>query len=185
MESRTKVLGHPLHQMLIPLPFGLLTMAVVFDLVGAFGGIREAHIASYWMIAAGVVTGVVAAVPGAIDLLAIPRHTRAWGVGLVHGAGNVIVLTLFAISWLMRREVPTAPDSIAVILAVIGLLIVGVTGWLGGELVDRLGVGVDTGAHLDSPSSLSKRPAHEHYRAEGARRVEPPSPPSSPRTIKP
>ncbi len=36
-----------------------------------------------------------------------------------------------------------------------------VTGWLGGELVDRLGVGVDDGAHLNSPSSLTGRPAHE------------------------
>ena len=35
------------------------------------------------------------------------------------------------------------------------------TGWLGGELVDRLGVGVDLGACLDAPSSLSGRPASE------------------------
>jgi hypothetical protein len=42
-----------------------------------------------------------------------------------------------------------------------------VTGWLGGELVDRLGVGVDDGAHLDAPSSLSKRPAAERWAPGG------------------
>jgi hypothetical protein len=41
------------------------------------------------------------------------------------------------------------------------LLLGAVAGWLGGELVDRLGVGVDDGAHLDAPSSLSGRPARE------------------------
>jgi hypothetical protein len=34
-----------------------------------------------------------------------------------------------------------------------------VTAWLGGELVERLGVAVDDGAHLDAPSSLSGQPA--------------------------
>jgi len=33
------------------------------------------------------------------------------------------------------------------------------TGWLGGELVDRLAVGVDPGAHVDAPSSLRSRRA--------------------------
>jgi uncharacterized membrane protein len=47
----------------------------------------------------------------------------------------------------------------ALVLALVGAGLALVTGWLGGELVDRLGVGVDDGAHLDAPSSLSGRPA--------------------------
>jgi len=50
-----------------------------------------------------------------------------------------------------------------VILSLLGVLLALVTGWLGGELVERLGVGVDSGAHVDSPSSLSQRPATERW----------------------
>jgi hypothetical protein len=46
-------------------------------------------------------------------------------------------------------------------LEVIGVLLALVTSWLGGELVERLRVGVDDGAHLNAPNSLSGRPASE------------------------
>jgi uncharacterized membrane protein len=53
----------------------------------------------------------------------------------------------------------TAPPTSLFLLEVVALALGSVAGWLGGELVDRLGVGVDDGAHLDAPSSLSGRPA--------------------------
>jgi uncharacterized membrane protein len=68
---------------------------------------------------------------------------------------------LFAASWFFRRPAPTAPSSGALTLSYIAVLLALGTGWLGGELVDRLGVGVDRGAHLDAPSSLSGRTARE------------------------
>jgi uncharacterized membrane protein len=72
----------------------------------------------------------------------------------------VVVVALFAVSWLLRLNEPNyVPGTVAFILAVVGVLLALVTGWLGGELVDRLGVGVDEGAHLDAPSSLSGKPA--------------------------
>src|SRR5918911_1155876 len=52
-----------------------------------------------------------------------------------------------------------APNGLPIVLEVIGLLLALVTSWLGGELVERLGVGVDEGAHVRAPSSLSGRPA--------------------------
>ena len=54
-----------------------------------------------------------------------------------------------------------SPSTTALVLSFIAVALALVTGWLGGELVDRLGVGVDRGAHLDAPSSLSGRPAAE------------------------
>ena len=51
--------------------------------------------AAFFMIGAGVVTGLAAAAPGTVDWLAIPRGTRAKRIGLVHGVGNVIVVALF------------------------------------------------------------------------------------------
>ena len=157
MESRAKLLGHPIHQMLIVFPLGLLAMAVVFDVFAmALGNGYWSEIA-YWMIAAGVVTGLLAAPFGTIDWFAIPSGTRAKRIGAVHGVGNVVVVLLFAISWLLRRDAPGAPPALALALSFAAGGLALVTSWLGGELVDRLGVGVDDGAHLDAPSSLAKR----------------------------
>lgn len=156
MEARAKVLGHPIHQMLIPFPLGVLGMSVVFDLIAlAMDRHDPLFTAAYYMIAAGIVSGLVAAVFGLIDFLAIPRHTRAKRVGAMHGIGNVIVVVLFAASWFLRREHPADPGAMAIALSIAGFALSGLTGWLGGELVDRLSVGVDDGAHLDAPSSLT------------------------------
>jgi uncharacterized membrane protein len=159
MESRVKLAGHPVHQMLIVFPLGLLATAVVFDVIFLVTNNPLWTQAAYFMIGAGVITGLAAAVPGAVDWLAIPRGTRAKRIGLIHGVGNVVVVSLFAVSWYLRRDQPAAPPTQAVVAGLFGAALAIVTGWLGGELVNRLGVGVDQGAHLDAPSSLSGAPA--------------------------
>src|SRR5215204_6572974 len=160
MESRFKLLGHPVHPMLIVFPLGLFITAVVFDVLYLINDEGRWAQTAYYMIAAGVIGGLLAAVPGLVDWLAIPGGTRAKSLGLWHGAGNVVVTALFAVSWLLRGDEPRSPDALASVLAFVGVALGAVTGWLGGELVDRLAVGVDRGAHLDAPSSLSGRPAH-------------------------
>jgi uncharacterized membrane protein len=162
MESKAKLFGHPIHPMLIVFPLGLLIMALIFDAIAYFTGNLQLSIASYWMIAGGVVGGLAAAVFGFIDWLAIPSATRARNIGFWHGIGNVVVVVLFAAAFWMRSDNPgnvAGPYSFGTML--VGVLLGAVTGWLGGELVDRLGVGVDRGAHLNAPNSLSGRPAHE------------------------
>ena len=159
MESRAKVAGHPVHPMLIVFPLGLFATAVVFDIIYLVtDAVRWTEMA-YYMIGAGIIGGALAAIPGWIDWFAIPGGTRAKRIGLVHGVGNVIVLGLFLLSWLLRRDQAAAPPTEAIVAGLAGAGLAVVTGWLGGELVDRLGVGVDDGAHLDSPSSLSELPA--------------------------
>jgi uncharacterized membrane protein len=159
MESRVKLAGHPVHPMLIVFPLGLLATAVVFDVIFLVTNTPSWTVAAYYMIGAGVIIGLAAAVPGAVDWLAIPRGTRAKRIGLIHGVGNVIVVTLFALSWYLRRDQPAAPPTGAVVAGLLGVALSVITGWLGGELVGRLGVGVDDGAHLDAPSSLTAMPA--------------------------
>jgi uncharacterized membrane protein len=156
MESRAKVLGHPLHQMLIVFPLGLLATSNVFDAIAAATDNPEWSETGHHMMAAGIIGGLSAAVPGLIDFLAIPGDTRAKRIGLIHGVGNVAVTGLYAASWLLRREDPGAPSRSAIGLAAAGAMLALVTGWLGGELVDRLGVGVSDNAHLDAPSSLTR-----------------------------
>lgn len=154
MESRAKLFGHSIHQMLVALPLGVLTMSLVFDLVAKIAGWPHLHTAAHSMIAAGIISGLIAAVFGFIDFLGIPRGTRAKRIGTLHGIGNVIVIALFAGSWLFRRDRPSDPETVAIVLSIAAAALAGITGWLGGELVDRLGVGVDDGANLDAPSSL-------------------------------
>jgi uncharacterized membrane protein len=153
--------GHPFHPMLIVFPLGLLATAVAFDIVGLVSGTSTWFTISFWMIAAGIIGGLLAAVPGLIDWLAIPRNTRAKAIGLLHGAGNVVVVLLFGISWFIRRGNSDVPMNVALVLSFAAVVLALITGWLGGELVDRLGVGVDNGAHLNASSSLSGRPATE------------------------
>ncbi len=165
VESRVKFLGHALHQQLIPFPFGLLVTAVIFDVSYLITDRQELANVAYWMIGAGIIGGLIAAAPGLIDWTAIPKGTRAKRVGALHGVGNVVLLALFVASWLLRRDQPTAPEALALGLSFAGVALAAVTGWLGGELVDRHAVGIDAGAHADSPHSLSGRPAGEGGRA--------------------
>jgi uncharacterized membrane protein len=161
MESRAKLFGHPVHQMLIVFPLGLLATSVIFDVIYLVTDQARFSEVAYWMIVAGLIGGIVAAPFGLIDWLAIPAGTRAKSIGGLHGAGNVVVLLLFAVSWLIRGSAAVAPGALAYVFAWLGMGLAAWTGWLGGELVDRLGIGVDPGANVDAPSSLSGRPAQQ------------------------
>jgi uncharacterized membrane protein len=160
MNSRVKLLGHPLHPMLVVYPLGLLSTAVILDLIFMGNENRALSIASYWMITAGLIGGLLAAVVGLFEWLAIPNNSRARGVGMWHGLGNLVVVLLFAGSWWLRTGVEdNVPSTTAFILSLLGFALALVTGWLGGELVYRLGVGVDHGANVNAPNSLSDKEA--------------------------
>ncbi|HEX9997034.1 MAG TPA: DUF2231 domain-containing protein [Abditibacterium sp.] len=155
MKSHLKILGHPVHPMLVVFPLGLLVTSVVYD--GLFLATKKADHArtAHKLIGAGVLGGLVAAASGLVDYAAIPSGTRAKRIGTSHAIGNAVLLALFGASWKMRRSAPENPSSVALGLSFAGLLLGNVTAWLGGELVYRLGVGVDEGAHLEAPDSLT------------------------------
>ena len=154
MESKAKFLGHPVHQQLIAFPVGLFITAVVFDIISAAtGNLRWTQMAFY-LIGAGILTGLTAAIFGLLDWLGIPGGTRAQRIGAIHGLGNVLVVLLFIASFFLRWPDPTVTPTLGYVLSYVGAIVLLVTGWLGGELVDRLAVGVDSGANVDAPSSL-------------------------------
>ena len=158
MESRAKVLGHPIHPMLIVLPLGLFIGAAVFDAIYLWRGSATIATVGYWNIAGGIVGGLLAAVFGLIDWLAIPAGTRAKRIGVWHALSNVVAILGFAlVFWTRYSSGQLATTSGLFTVEVIALLIGAVGGWLGGELVDRLGVGVDSGANLNAPNSMSGR----------------------------
>jgi uncharacterized membrane protein len=150
-----KIAGHPVHPMLIVFPLGLLATAVIFDIITLSTSDGKWSNMSWYMIAAGIIGGLVAAVFGLLDWIGIPGNTRAKAIGLWHGGLNVLVVLLFAASWVVRRPDPSAPTGLALTLSFAAVVIAVLAGWFGGELVDRLGVGVDEGANLNAPSSLT------------------------------
>ena len=155
MEARAKIFGHAIHPILIVYPLGLLSAAVIFDVIYLVTGNPTWTTVSFWMIAAGIVGGLLAAVFGLIDYLGIPSGTRAARIGLLHGLTNLGVVILFIASWLLRWNSPEVPSTAAFALSFIAVVGAGLGGWLGGELVERLGVGVTPGANLNAPNSLT------------------------------
>ena len=158
MESKVKLFGHPVHPMLIVFPLGLFATAVIFDVLYLTAANPVFPTVSFYLITAGVIGGLLAAIFGFIDWLALPRNSRARFIGGWHGIGNFVIVVLFAISWLLRLNNPNfVPDSLALILSFAGVGLALITGWIGGELVYRLGVGVDPGANVNAPSSLTDK----------------------------
>ena len=159
MQSKARFLGHSIHQMLVVFPLGLLATSIAFDIAYFSTGDSTLAMVSFWMISAGIIGAIAAAIFGFVDFLGIPAGTRAKSLGIWHGFGNLIVTVLFIIGWFMRQGQSMIPSVGAFALSVVAILLALITGWLGGELVDRMGVGVDEGANLNAPSSLSGRPA--------------------------
>ena len=153
--AKIRVAGHALHPMLIVFPLGLLGTSLAWDL--AYLATRDpmwAQIA-FWTIIAGVIGAVLAAIPGFVDWMGIPDHTRAKRIGIYHLVMNVIVLFLFIITAAARyTHGYTAPTLGMMVIGWIGIVVAIVSGWFGGELVERLGIGVYPDATPDAPSSL-------------------------------
>lgn len=141
MRYRARLAGYPVHRLLVVFPLGLLLMSVILDIVGAVTGKPMWGTIACWNILAGLACGLVAGIFGLIDLAEIPVVTRAATVGIVHAVLNMGVLGLFSVSLVVRALDPSPlPSATAIILSVTGLALTGISGWLGGELVARLGL---------------------------------------------
>ncbi len=148
--STAAVFGHPLHPMVVPLPIGALSLGVASDVAWLLTGDRFWVRASRWLHVAGIAGALLAAPLGALDFLTMRRvreRPEAW----LHAGGNLAAVALSATSLAMRAteddEVPST--AMALSAATGGLLLI--TGWLGGELSYRHGIGmVDEAAEARS-----------------------------------
>jgi uncharacterized membrane protein len=154
MESKVKVLGHPVHPFLVVYPVALLSVSVLFDALYQATGTADFARFAFWSITIGVAVGLGAALFGLVDWLGIRSGSRAKRIGAYHGLGNVVVVLLFVVSWAVRLGDLEYDGILPFVLGLVGLGIALVTAWLGGELVYRLRIGVDDDAHEDAPSSL-------------------------------
>ncbi|MDQ4092631.1 MAG: Rieske 2Fe-2S domain-containing protein [Actinomycetota bacterium] len=133
-------LGHPVHPMLTDVPIGAWTSALVLDLTGIFGGAGAAsRRGADTLVAVGVVTALPTAVSGVSDL-SDEVEDSILAVGAAHAIGNVVALGLFTASWAARLRRKRARG---IALSVLGMGALAASGFLGGHLSYRKGLGVD------------------------------------------
>lgn len=144
MKSKASIAGHPVHPMIIPFPLALWTTSFVVDVLFYFLRHPTLLIISKFMIGAGCLGAVAAAIPGIIDWLAIEngevKKAANW-----HARLNIAALVVFAISFFLRlgsySEIVGRKLTIPFLLSLVGMILISISGWLGGELVFRYGVG--------------------------------------------
>jgi uncharacterized membrane protein len=147
MKTPARIGGHPIHPMLIPFPFALWTFSLIADLIYYFGTNDYVwETVAFYTLAGGIAGGVLAAVPGIIDYFSI-EDKKVSRIGAWHARLNVLALLLFAGSFYLRTgrgsRIVDGSLTIPVLLSLLGVALISASGWLGGEMVFKHGVGVD------------------------------------------
>lgn len=144
MKSRVTIAGHPVHPMLIPFPLALWATSFVVDVLFYFTRHPTLLVISKFMLAAGCIGALAAAIPGFIDWLAI-KNGEVKKAANWHARLNVIALIVFAISFFLRlgnySHLVGRKLTIPFLLSLVGVILITISGWLGGELVFRYGIG--------------------------------------------
>jgi uncharacterized membrane protein len=149
MRTPASIAGHPIHPMLITLPIGLWVFSFVCDLFFVFGsGAPAWSTVALYTMAGGIVGALAAAIPGFIDLLSLPPEPRK--TALTHMGINLTVVVLYVINFWFRLRTGGNPGGL-VWLSLLTILMLVVSGWLGGRMVYLLGVAV-------TPASEPHRP---------------------------
>jgi uncharacterized membrane protein len=141
-KSTAKIAGHPIHPMLVPLPIGFLVGAFLTDIAYWTSGWASFAYFSSWLIGAGIVTALLAAVAGFVDFLGEPR-IRAIRKSWFHLFGNLAAVALSVVNFIVHlRDGAAAVLPTGIVLSGVVTLLLLINGWMGGELVFRGRVGV-------------------------------------------
>ena len=144
MRSKATIGGHPIHPMIIPFPLALWATSFVVDVLFYFLRHPTLLIISKFMIAGGCLAAVAAAIPGFVDWLAI-KNGEVKKAANWHARLNIAALLVFAISLLLRlgrySDFVGRRLTIPFVLSLVGVILITISGWLGGELVFRYGIG--------------------------------------------
>jgi uncharacterized membrane protein len=152
--------GHPFHPILVTIPIGAWVSSLIFDIVSAASHNAAAfEPGAYWLIGIGVIGALLAAVFGLLDLLTIPRRTSAFRTGITHMSLNLAIVAIFVASfvWRLVRGYDHHVVPGLIVLSVIGIVLLLISGWLGGRLAYTFGVRV--AEEEDQMPALSPRRA--------------------------
>lgn len=148
MASPASIGGHPIHPMIIPFPIALWIFSLVADVIYLWRGnpLWRDWIAFYALLA-GIIGGAAAAVPGLIDWLSLTDKAVV-KIANWHARLNVIALLIFASSFYLRTasgsSLVSGSYTIPLALSVLGVVLITISGWLGGEMVFKHGVAVSS-----------------------------------------
>ena len=141
-KSTAQIAGHPIHPMLIPFPIAFFVGAFVCDLAYWASSNPGWVTASLWLLGAGVIMALLAALAGLTDVLSdvqIRNMTDAW----LHAGGNVLAVVIEIVNWVLRyANGPGAVLPTGIVLSLVVVLILLYTGWKGGEMVYKHRIGV-------------------------------------------
>ena len=144
MRTPASIAGHPIHPMLVPIAIGCWVLSLVADIMCFRTGAAQPWPAiAYYSMVVGIVGALAAAIPGFIDLLSLPPGPIK-KTALAHMGINLTVVALYICNAFMRHGNPQEL-KVPMTLSVVAVLLLLVSGWLGGKLVFEAGVGVDTG----------------------------------------
>ena len=145
-HSTAKIADHPIHPMLVPFPIVCFIMTLILDILYVRGDTGVAG-ATNWLLGVGLVMGALAAVAGLTDFLGDDR-VRGLGDALKHMLANVTAVVLEIVNFALRLKNPDFIASTGVYISVVVALILLYSGWKGGDLVFRHGVGVHDSSNL-------------------------------------
>jgi uncharacterized membrane protein len=158
-RSTASIAGHPIHPMLIPFPVAFFVATLVCDIAFWRNGSEAVATAAMWLLGAGIVMALLAAIVGLTDVLGDAR-IRALNDVWWHAGGNLVIVLIEAVNWYMRYSNGTSaivPTGLVLsLIAVCGLLF---TGWKGWEMVYRHRVGVADQAASETLSQTPRRAA--------------------------
>ena len=146
MATRASIGGHPIHPMLVAFPIGLWVTSLALDIWFYFERNPTWLYASKFMIAAGCVGAIAAAVAGIIDWTGL-KDRRVVKIANWHARLNVAALIVFTLDLYFRTKSGSAYVghrlTIPFLLSLLGVILISISGWLGGEIVYKHGVGVE------------------------------------------
>ncbi len=161
MQGKATLGGHPLHPMLVTIPIGCFVAAVASDIISIWAGPVFWAQMSTWLILFGIVGALLAAFFGFVDYVSAPMTIRAKSVAAWHMTLNVAVVVIFGFACAIRFLDHTSVAGYA--LTALGIVLLGISGWLGGELAHRHLVGSteqDVRAVREAPDRTAMTP-HE------------------------
>jgi uncharacterized membrane protein len=139
-----RLLGHPVHPILVAFPIALLGLTPVWDVIACLhvGIAADARAVGYFCELAGLLAGGLAVVTGFADFLKVPSDSAAAKAALIHASLALGALSLFGIAFAFRGGRAATPTAPVLGLELGGALCLAATGWFGGHLVFRYAVGV-------------------------------------------
>ena len=141
-KSTATIAGHPIHPMLVPFPIAFLVGALLTDIAYVKSGWAMWAYASSWLIGAGIVAALLAALFGFIDFFG-DKRIRGASTARYHMIGNLTAVILSCINFVVHmRDGAMAVIPLGICLSAIVVLLLLFNGWMGGEMVFRYGVGV-------------------------------------------